>query len=104
MTTRRQFVLSTLPATALLIGAVPAAIAQPVRLQESDALAVSLGYKADATQVDAKKFPNYVAGRNCANCSLYVGKPTDAWAACGAVGGKQVSAKGWCIAWAKKAA
>ena len=104
MATRRQFIFNALPATALLIGAVPVAFAQPARLEESDALAVTLGYKADATQVDAKKFPAFVAGHNCANCSLFAGKPTDAWGACGAVGGKQVNAKGWCIAWVKRAA
>jgi len=104
MTTRRQFILTAVPATALLIGAVPAAFAQPARLEETDALAVSLGYKADAAKVDAKKFPTFVAGHNCANCSLFAAKPTDAWGPCGAVGGKQVSAKGWCIAWVKKAA
>jgi len=104
MTTRRQFIFTAVPATALLIGAVPVAFAQPARLEESDALAVALGYKADAAKVDAKKFPTFVAGRNCANCPLFAGKPTDAWAACSAVGGKQVNAKGWCIAWVKKAA
>ncbi|MEP7329393.1 MAG: high-potential iron-sulfur protein [Betaproteobacteria bacterium] len=104
MTTRRQFITTALPATVLLLGAVPVAFAQSARIEESDALAVSLGYRADATKVDAKKFPAYVAGHNCANCTLYAGKPTDAWGACGAMGGKQVSAKGWCIAWVKKAA
>jgi hypothetical protein len=51
----------------------------------------------------AKKYPAYTAGKNCANCMLYQGKPTDAWANCAALGGKQVNGKGWCMAWAKKA-
>jgi hypothetical protein len=103
MTTRRQFVTTLVPAAAMLIGAAKTLQAQPARLEESDALAGSLGYKHDATKVDAKKFATYAAGRNCGNCNLYQGKAGDAWAACAAVGGKQVNAKGWCVAWVKKA-
>lgn len=99
MTTRRQFVLTALPAV-LLAAAAQRAQAQ-ARLEENDPLAVSLGYKHDAAKVDAKKFPAFQAGRNCLNCQLYQGK--DAWGACGAVGGKLVNAKGWCVAWVKKA-
>lgn len=102
MTTRRQFVLNVLPLTAVLLGSAHLASAQPGRLDESDSLATALGYKHDATKVDAKKFPAYAAGRNCANCQLFQGTASDPWAACGAVGGKQVNAKGWCVAWAKK--
>lgn len=102
MTTRRQFVLTVLPAVSALI-ASGNAFTQAVRLEENDPQAVGLGYKHDAAKVDAKKYPQWVAGRNCANCQLYLAKPTDAWGACGAVGGKQVNAKGWCIAWVKKA-
>ena len=102
MITRRQFVLNTLPLTAVLLGSARLASAQPARLDESDALATALGYKHDAAKVDAKKFPAYAAGRNCLNCQLFQGAATDSWAVCGAVGGKQVNAKGWCVAWAKK--
>ena len=76
---------------------------QPARLDEKDAQAQSLGYKHDATKVDKAKFPKYVAGQTCANCSLYQGKPTDAWAGCPIFGTKQVAGKGWCSAWVKKA-
>jgi hypothetical protein len=86
-----------------MAGAARTLQAQPARLEESDALAGSLGYKHDATKVDAKKFATYAAGRICGNCNLYQGKATDPWAACAAVGGKQVNAKGWCVAWVKKA-
>lgn len=102
MTTRRQFVLSTLPAAAALM-AGGKAYAQAARLDEKDSAAVALGYKHDATKVDAKKYPQWAAGHICGNCQLYQAKPTDAWGPCGAVGGKQVNAKGWCLAWAKKA-
>jgi hypothetical protein len=31
---------------------------------------MSLGYKADASAVDAKKYPQYAAGQSCAGCAL----------------------------------
>lgn len=102
MTTRRHFVLS-IPAAAFVLLATRVASAQATKLEETDAIAVSLGYRNDASKVDAKKFPAFAAGRNCANCQLYQAKADEAWGACGAVGGKLVNAKGWCVAWAKKA-
>lgn len=99
MVSRRQFILTAIPAAAA-VATSGRALAQ-ARLDETEAPAVALGYKHDATKVDAKKFPAWQAGRNCANCQLYQGK--DAWGACGAVGGKLVNAKGWCVAWVKKA-
>lgn len=113
MTTRRQFVLSTIPATALLIATshaataravtAPAVTAKVARLAEADPLAIALGYKADAKKVDAKKFAGYVPGHRCAGCQLFQGSATEQWGACAAVGGKLVNANGWCAAWAKKA-
>lgn len=102
MTTRRHIVCA-IPATTLALAMNRTASGQPARLEESDTVAVSLGYKHDATKVDAKKYAAYVAGRNCANCQLYQGKAADPWAACAAVGGKLVNGKGWCVVWAKKA-
>ncbi|MCU0974041.1 MAG: high-potential iron-sulfur protein [Burkholderiales bacterium] len=104
MTTRRQFVLTTLPAAAglALIGTRTASADAP-KLLETDPAAVALGYKNDATKVDAKKFPSWAAGHVCSNCQLFQGKAGDAWAPCGAFGGKLVDAKGWCAAWVKKA-
>ena len=102
MTTRRQFVLTAVPATALLLGARGAS-AQPAKLEESDPAAVALGYKMDATKVDTKKFPKYAPGQLCSNCQLYSGKANDAMGPCAAFGGKLVAAKGWCSAWTKKA-
>lgn len=99
MISRRQFILTVVPAVTLC-AASGRTLAQ-ARLEETDAQATALGYKHDATKVDTKKFPAWQAGRNCVNCQLYQGK--DAWGACGAVGGKLVNAKGWCVAWVKKA-
>jgi hypothetical protein len=103
MNSRRKFVFNALPVTAVLLGAAGSVLSQPARLEENDPLATSLGYKQDATKVDAKKFTTYAAGRNCANCQLFQGKTGEAWGACAAVGGKLVNAKGWCAAWVKKA-
>lgn len=102
MTSRRHFVL-TIPAAALSLVAVRTASAQATKLEETDPIAVSLGYRHDASKADAKKFPAFAPGRNCANCQLYQGKAGEAWGACGAVGGKLVNANGWCVAWVKKA-
>lgn len=72
------------------------------RLDEKDPQAQSLGYKHDATQVDAKKFPRYRAGEVCENCQLFQAKPGNAWGPCPIFPGKQVNAKGWCTSYMKK--
>ena len=103
MTTRRQFVLHAIPAATLALTTSRAAFAQAAKIEESDPSAVGLGYKHDAAKVDTKKYPGYVAGNNCSNCTLYQGKKTDPWAGCAVLGGRQVNAKGWCQVYAKKA-
>lgn len=104
MTARRQFLIKAASTATLLAGAhTLTAHAQAAKLAESDPTATALGYKEDATKVDAKKFPTFAAGRVCSGCQLYQGKPTDASAPCGAFGNKLVSGTGWCAAWAKKA-
>ena len=100
MTTRRVF-LASIPASALALRLGTAFAA--VDLAESDPAAAALGYKTDAAKVDGKKYPTYASGRQCAGCQLYAGNPTDPTAPCNIFGGKLVSGKGWCAAWAKKA-
>ena len=102
MTSRRIF-LATLPAAGALLLGLKEASAAAAAVSEAEPAAAALGYKADATKVDAKKFPSYVKGRQCAGCQLYAGKPTDPVAPCAIFGGKLVAGKGWCAAWAKKA-
>ena len=102
MTNRRQFMFTVVPAVAAL-SAATAAHAEAPKADEKDPGAVSLGYKHDATKVDAKKYPTYKAGSNCGNCQLFQGKAGDAWAVCPLLAGKQVNAKGWCQAYVKKA-
>ena len=72
-------------------------------VSEADPQAKALGYASDATKVDAKKFPKYVAGQNCANCALYQAKATDPVGPCPLFAGRQVPAKAWCSAWVRKA-
>lgn len=97
-TARRTFMMT--------VAAGGAALATPgraqARLDEKDPQAVALGYYADATKVDTKKWPKYAAGQVCSNCALYQGKAADPWGGCPLFAGRQVAGKGWCNAWAKK--
>jgi hypothetical protein len=72
-------------------------------VDEKNPQAVALGYAADTTKVDAKKYPKHTASQLCNNCALYQGKASDAAGGCPLFAGKQVAGKGWCNAWAKKA-
>lgn len=72
------------------------------KVDEKDAQAVALGYVADTTKADAKKFPKHTKDQKCNNCALYQGKAADAWGGCPLFGTKQVAGAGWCSAWAKK--
>jgi High potential iron-sulfur protein len=98
----RRNLIAIMPAAGAAVLAGRVSAAQPARADEKDPTAVALGYKHDASTVDVKKFPQFVKGNICANCVLYVGKPTDPWAACGALAGKLVNAKGWCMAFVKR--
>jgi hypothetical protein len=96
----RRVFLMTLAASGTALAT--AAQAQAM-VDEKDPQAAALGYVADAKRVDTKRFPKFVAGQNCTNCSLYQGKATDKAAACPLFAGKQVAGAGWCSAWVKRA-
>lgn len=70
-------------------------------LAETDPTAQALGYKADAAQVDAAKFPKHAANQTCASCNFF--KAEGAGGSCQLFPGKRVSSKGWCSAYAAKA-
>ena len=72
-------------------------------VSEADQMAQGLGYREDAKKVDAKKYPAYKPGELCVNCKLYQERAGDAWGPCQIFPGKDVSAKGWCTAYQKKA-
>ncbi|WP_233861834.1 high-potential iron-sulfur protein [Paraburkholderia adhaesiva] len=101
-TSRRSFLITSI-GVATTVALSRQAFADAPKLSESDPTAMALGYRADATKVDKAKFAKYVAGQTCSNCQFFQGKPTDAWAPCAMFAGKEVSAKGWCGAYAKKA-
>jgi hypothetical protein len=99
---RRHFIIvaASLASASVLMDTVKADTATA---SESDPTALALGYKSDATQVDKSKYAKYQPGQTCSNCQLYTGKPGDPSGACPILGGKLVSAKGWCSAYVKKA-
>ncbi|MCV2353532.1 high-potential iron-sulfur protein [Paucibacter sp. B2R-40] len=97
---RRVFLMTVAAASTAAVGT--SAFAQAM-VDEKDAQAAALGYVADAKRVDAKKFPKFAAGQNCAGCALFQGKAADKAGGCPLFAGKQVAAAGWCSAWAKKA-
>jgi hypothetical protein len=99
MTNRREFIAQIgLGGSALLAGNVMAAAPM---VAEADAQAKALGYVADTTKADAKKFPKHTDAQTCTNCSLYTGKAGAASGPCPLFAGKEVTAKGWCSAYAK---
>ena len=102
-TSRRPFVIQSITGAGVLACAALPQAAFAQTLTDADPQAVALGYKADGTKTDIKKYPKYAASQNCANCALYQGKPTDATGGCPLFGAKKVAGKGWCSAWAKKA-
>ncbi len=106
MNSRRNFLLKLVASTgtpALLCSrALGQAPPPPVKLEETDPVAMALGYKEDTTKVDAAKYPLHTAEQKCSGCALYTGKPGEATGPCTAFGGKIVTANGWCAAFAKK--
>lgn len=108
--TRRRRVVTL--ASLVAIAAVPARSAlaiQPLasakdlpRLDETEEVAKSLGYKHDAARVDRGKFPQYKPGQKCANCQLFDAKPGETWGTCTIFSGKMVNANGWCSAYNRK--
>lgn len=95
----RRVFLMTLAASGALIGAGARAQAM---VDEKEAQASALGYVADATRADKKKYPKYADGQHCGTCALYQGKAGDKSGPCGIFAGKQVASTGWCSAWSKK--
>jgi hypothetical protein len=106
MNNRRRFLFrmaACASAPAFLATRVFAADA-PGKLEEADPVAIALGYKEDTTKVDAARFPNHKPDQRCDGCALYTGKAGAATGPCTAVGGKLVTAAGWCAAFVVKPA
>ena len=102
--TRRIFFKQSLScASALSLLAVTSATQAQSAVLDTDPQATALGYSSDGSKTDAKRYPNYVAGRSCGGCVLYQGKPSDSSGSCAVFGNKLVASKGWCSAWTQKA-
>jgi hypothetical protein len=91
----------------LALGAAGAALAarstrgaETAKVDIHDPQAVALGYVENASQVDAKKYPQYMAGSNCENCLQLQGKPGNNYRPCTLFAGKLVAVSGWCSGWA----
>ena len=98
---RRVFMMQVACAASAVM--VVREVSAQAMVNEKDPQAVGLSYKADASQVDKTKNPNFALGSNCANCALFQVKTGAAAGGCPLFAGKQVAAKGWCSAWIKKA-
>jgi phage I-like protein len=101
-TSRRIFIAQMAAGGTALVALHGAAQAQ-AKVDEKDPQASALGYVADTTKADAKKYPKHTNDQKCSNCSLYSGKPADASGPCSLFAGKHVAGNGWCSAWVKKA-
>ncbi|MEO8542980.1 MAG: high-potential iron-sulfur protein [Betaproteobacteria bacterium] len=102
MISNRRVFMMAVAAAGAGAGLMTSAHAQ-AKLDEKDPQAVALGFVADSTKADKKKYPKHAADQFCHNCALFQGKATDAAGACSLFGGKLVPGKGWCSAWVKKA-
>ena len=106
MHSRRTFLfkLAASAATPALLGGRDLAQTPPppVKFEETDPVAMALGFKLDTTKVDAQKYPLHTNAQTCAGCLLYQGKPGDASGPCTTAGGKLVPAAGWCAVFVKK--
>jgi hypothetical protein len=102
--TRRTFFKQSLCcASALSVLATTGAAQAQSAVLETDPQAIALGYSPDGSKTDAKKYPNYSAGRSCSGCVLFQGKAGDSSGSCAVFGNKLVASKGWCSAWTQKA-
>lgn len=99
---RRTFLIQVAAGGSVLMAGAAHAQAAPL-VDEKNAQAMALGYAADSSKVDAKKYPKHAATQLCSNCTLYTGKAGEASGPCGIFPGKHVTAKGWCTAYVKKA-
>ncbi len=95
--------LRTIPADAQAAGKL-------VMVSESEPMAKTLGYVANASKADIKKFPKRATpdGKTqfCHNCILFNGGKvtTEKAGACALFGVKAVAAGGWCNSWARNPA
>jgi hypothetical protein len=97
---RRSLVMTLAAgAAAAALPVRPARSADLPHLDVHDPAAAALGYVENASDVDPKKFPRYVAGSTCDNCLQLQGKPGNNYRPCNLFPGKLVAVSGWCSGW-----
>lgn len=99
----RRIFMMQVAATSGALAAGHALAQTPPMVSDKDPQAAALGYAADTTKVDAKKYPKHTKDQKCSNCQLYTGKAGTTAGPCSIFAGKAVAANGWCSAWVKKA-
>jgi secreted PhoX family phosphatase len=77
-----------------------------VAVSETDPVANAVGYKADVSKIDFKKYPKRklpeAKNQQCKTCALYT--PVNAsWGKCQLLASGLVTSIGWCGSWSKKA-
>jgi hypothetical protein len=98
----RRAMVRNLGLAAGLSASVPwtgARSAEPQKLDVKDPAAVALGYVENVSQVNTKKYPNFVPGSNCENCLQLQGTAGNNYRPCSLFPGKLVSVSGWCTSW-----
>lgn len=84
----------------------PADTREMPKLDENSQTAQALGYKHDASQVDAEQFPSRAdadsANEFCKNCLQFQAPPDRQWGPCTIFPGNLVNADGWCSAYVAK--
>ena len=98
---RRVFMAQVVAGSGAVVAFAAHAQGAPM-VDEKDPQASALGYVADTTKADAKKFTKHSKDQVCSGCQLYTGKAGDKAGPCSLFAGKQVAAAGWCSAWVKK--
>ncbi|MDR3426400.1 MULTISPECIES: high-potential iron-sulfur protein [Silvimonas] len=96
MSSRRDFLLKTLPAAGVAVMLARHAHAQDPLLAETDPEAIKLAYVADATTVDKAKNPSWASGQRCDTCELYNSPDGGPTGSCSLIKGKLVQGGGWC--------
>ena len=100
---RRGITLNIVGVCALILAGTRTTRAAGVKLEESDPVAASLGYREDTKKVDDKKYPKHAVAQTCGGCQLFQGTPQAATGGCPLFAGKQVVNGAWCSAWVKRA-
>jgi anaerobic selenocysteine-containing dehydrogenase len=75
-------------------------------LPETDPVGSAVGYKADVSKIDFKRYPKRklpaAKSQHCKTCALYT-PVNESWGKCQLLTAGLVTSNGWCGSWSKKA-